>query len=39
VDDVGMQVTAMDHLRIERLELTLPEAPDEQSTPIADTTM
>jgi CBS domain containing-hemolysin-like protein len=39
VDGVGIQVTAMDHLRIERLELTLPEAQDEQSTPIADTTM
>ena len=39
VDGVGMHVTAMDHLRIERLELTLPEPGDEQSTSIADTTM
>ena len=39
VDGVGMHVTAMDRLRIERVELTLPDSEDEQSTPLADTTM
>ena len=34
VDGVRMHVTAMDHLRIERLELTLPDSEDEQSTPL-----
>jgi hypothetical protein len=32
-----LQVTAMDHLRIERLELTLPEAPDEQPAAASNT--
>jgi CBS domain containing-hemolysin-like protein len=39
VDGVGIHVTAMDRLRIERVELTLPDSEDEQSTPLADTTM
>jgi CBS domain containing-hemolysin-like protein len=38
VDSIGIHVTAMDRLRIERLELTMPDAQDERSTPIADTT-
>jgi CBS domain containing-hemolysin-like protein len=39
VDGVGIHVTAMDRLRIERVELTLPDSEDEQSTSLADTTM
>jgi CBS domain containing-hemolysin-like protein len=38
VDGVSIHVTAMDRLRIERLELTLPNSEDERSTPTADTT-
>jgi CBS domain containing-hemolysin-like protein len=36
VDGVGMYVTAMDRLRIERVELTLPDSANEQSTSMAD---
>ena len=39
VDGVGMHVTAMDRLRIERVELTLPNPTDEQSPSIADTSI
>jgi CBS domain containing-hemolysin-like protein len=39
VDGIGMHVTAMDRLRIERLELTLPDLKGERSPPIADTTV
>jgi CBS domain containing-hemolysin-like protein len=38
IDGIGIHVTAMDRLRIERLELTFPDEQDERSTPIADTT-
>jgi magnesium and cobalt transporter len=36
IDGVGLHVTAMDRLRIERVELTLPDSASEQSTSMTD---
>ena len=37
VDGVTFHVTAMDHLRIERLEISLPEPRDEMTPIVSDT--
>ena len=37
IQGVTFRVTAMDHLRIERLEITLPPTPNDQSSSAAET--